>query len=487
MAVAIKAEKLFKDYPLNLSGREITSIEYDSRKVSKGSCFVALKGYEVDGHDYIKEALKNGACVVVAERDVDCEFGSSALLKVDDSYLELAKLSDRFYDHPSKKLGVIGITGTNGKTTVAYLIEKILNDAGFSASRFGTTGYGFPDEALDAPNTTPISSELQKMFFKATSYKNPRSVIEVSSHGLALGRLERTVFKGTVFTNLSQDHLDFHPTMSEYQSAKEKLFTKFDSDYAVINIDDKVGSEWVLKGLHKNIISYGASQSADVRLLDGQCGWDGNKIKLSTPLGELDFKSPLPGKHNIYNVMACVAFAVAEKLDIKKVINSLESFSAVPGRFEKIEEGQDFAVVVDYAHTDNALQNIISAVAEITDGKVIVMFGCGGDRDKSKRKLMGKVADKLADILVVTSDNPRTEEPKEIIKDILKGVTGKSKENLYVIESREKAIDTALSLAKKGDSVLLAGKGHENYQIIGKEKIHFDDRETASKFLRRAD
>ncbi|MDH5542946.1 MAG: UDP-N-acetylmuramoyl-L-alanyl-D-glutamate--2,6-diaminopimelate ligase [Nitrospinota bacterium] len=477
------ASELFNGISLNLGDIRVSSIEYDSRQVVKDSCFVAVKGFTVDGHDFIKDAISKGASLIVLERKPDFETDVPVVV-VPDSRRELAKLSDRFYGHPSGKLGLIGITGTNGKTTVSYLVERMLQEAGHSVSRFGTIEYHFPDKTLGSPNTTPESADLQKLLAQSADYRNPRCVLEVSSHGLALGRLKETSFKGGVFMNLTQDHLDFHPDMNDYENAKRKLFTEFKPEYSVINVDDAVGKKWVSEGLPGKVITFGFSENADIRVVERKGGWEGSLLTLATPDGEYSIKTSLPGKHNVYNVLATIGVGVAEKFSQSVISKAVSSVKKIPGRFELVEAGQKFAVVVDYAHTDNALANLLQTARELTTGRVICLFGCGGDRDHGKRKLMGAVADKLADIVIVTSDNPRTEEPGKIIEEILTGIESPASERVRVIESRRKAIRDAIELAEQGDCVLIAGKGHETYQIIGKKKFDFDDRLIAADVLK---
>ena len=484
----IKAGSLFNGDGPDLGDMLITSVEYDSRKVERGSCFVALKGLVTDGHAFLSDAVKRGASLLVVEGSAKVEKSledEAAVLRVGDTRKELARLADRFYGHPSAPLGVIGVTGTNGKTTVCYFLQSLLNEAGYKTSKFGTVGYEFPDKKQAADKTTPESADLQKMFRQAAGWPNPRCVMEVSSHGLALGRLEHTRFKGGVFTNITQDHLDFHVTMQEYIAAKKRFFTEYDFDYAVINLDDQVCVQWLKESIFNcRVITYGESEGADVRLLKSDSDISGSRISLSTQAGGIELKTILPGLHNVYNVMATVAVGIAEGIDLEVIKKSVASLENVPGRFEKVDDGQDFFVIVDYAHTDNALANALRAARTLTRGKVICMFGCGGDRDREKRKLMGAVADELADVLVVTSDNPRSEEPQAIIDDILKGVTRIGGDRLHVVPSRRDAIFRAIRIAGEGDLVLLAGKGHEDYQIIGTTRQHFDDREVASEVLR---
>lgn len=463
----------------------VSGVEYDSRKVGKESCFVAVKGFHMDGHAYVKDAVARGASLVVAEEGVPLETPSGfPVARVKDTRKELARLAARFHGDPSAKIGVIGVTGTNGKTTTTYLIQNMLNTAGYRASRFGTIEYAFPDCAVPAPNTTPESADLQKMFARAAAYPNPRCVMEVSSHGLALGRLDRTSFKGAVFTNLTQDHLDFHTTMEEYGRAKRMLFKDFALEYAVINIDDPAGERWAAEGVNGTLVTYGNHPNAVIRLVKSETDLHGCSVKLATPKGEVALHIPLPGAHNIQNAMAAFAAGYAENIPFDTIVKGIESSPPVPGRFEKVDAGQNFAVIVDYAHTDNALENVLKTARGIAKNRLICVFGCGGDRDRTKRPKMGRVAAELSDLVVVTSDNPRTEVPHRIIEEIMAGINGAARERVTAVTDREEAISHAIGIARPGDVVLIAGKGHEDYQIIGEVKHPFDDRKIAAQHIR---
>ncbi|MBI3793761.1 MAG: UDP-N-acetylmuramoyl-L-alanyl-D-glutamate--2,6-diaminopimelate ligase [Nitrospinae bacterium] len=483
--VVVKSGELFGKSALGWPNVDVTSVEYDSRKVTPGACFVALKGFSTDGRLFVGDAVSRGASVIVTEGDASVDGGDIPVVRVSDVRKELGVLSAKFYGNPSKKLGVVGITGTNGKTTTSYMIQKIFNDAGFQASRFSTTDYDFPDGSLPAPNTTPQSADLQKMFARAVGFSRPRCVMEVSSHGLSLDRLEGTTFKGAVFTNLTQDHLDFHGTMAKYEEAKRRLFTEFENEYAVINIDDPAGARFVSGGVKGKVITFGSAPSATVGLLDFSTGLSGSRVKLATPAGEVALNLSMPGGHNVQNAMAAFAVGIAEGIAVPTIVGALESLKSVPGRFERVDEGQNFGVIVDYAHTDDALAKVLKTARNITKNRLICLFGCGGDRDHGKRPLMGKISAELADVVVVTSDNPRTESPSAIIAEILNGVPCEKSKNVVVVEGREAAINAAVEMAREGDTILLAGKGHEDYQIIGREKFPFDDRKIAAKAVRR--
>ncbi len=462
----------------------VTSVEYDSRKVVPGSCFVALKGFSTDGRLFVGDAVGRGAGVIVVEGDSQVDAAGRPMVRVADVRRELARISARFYGHPSRKLGVVGITGTNGKTTTSYMVQAVLAAAGHSVSRFGTIDYEFPDGSNPAPNTTPESADLQRMFARAAGWPNARCVIEVSSHGLEMDRLAETEFKGAVFTNLTRDHLDFHRTMEKYEDAKRRLFTEFDLGYSVINVDDEAGRRWAASGVRGKLFTFGAYPDAVIRILESSAGIEGGFIRLATPAGEVAFKIPMPGKHNVQNATAAFCAGLAEGIPPETAVRAISGVKAVPGRFEKVDEGQDFAVIVDYAHTDDALEKALRTARELTKKRLICLFGCGGDRDEGKRPKMGRVASELADVVIVTSDNPRTEDPKKIIEGILAGVPRGSMGRVKVVESRAEAVKEAVGAAQSGDLVLLAGKGHEDYQIIGRTKFPFDDRKAAADAIR---
>ena len=483
--MTISSARLLNGLSAGLPEVLVSGVEYDSRKVEKGNCFVAVKGFHVDGHAYVKDAIARGASLVVADEGAVLETPAGfPVARVRDTRKELARLAARYYDDPSAKIGVIAVTGTNGKTTTTYLIQNVLKAAGCSASRFGTIEYAFPDCAIPAPNTTPESADLQKMFARAAEFSNPRCVMEVSSHGLALGRLDHTSIKGGVFTNLTQDHLDFHKTMEEYGRAKQMLFKDFGLEYAVINLDDPAGERWVAEGVNGKLVTYGSHPRAVVRLLRATTDFSGGHIALATPKGEVALNIPLPGAHNIQNAMAAFSAGYAEGFAFDAIVKGIETAPPVPGRFEKVDVGQDFAVIVDYAHTDNALENVLKTARGITKNRLICVFGCGGDRDRTKRPKMGRIAADMADLVVVTSDNPRTEPPLRIIEEIMAGIPVQVRDRVTALPEREEAIRHAVGIARTGDLVLIAGKGHEDYQIVGAVKHPFDDRKVAANYLR---
>jgi len=465
----------------------VSDVCYDSRRARRGCVFVAIRGTRVDGHEYIMDAVRRGATTIIAERDP----GQSKLLRkatlvlVPDSREALARISDYFYDSPSEKLKVIGVTGTNGKTTVSYLVKSILESAGERCAQIGTTGYDLLGDFEEAMTTTPESLDLQRMMRSIVDKGAGYVTLEVSSHALTQSRVDKVRFHTAVFTNLTQDHLDYHHDMEDYFAAKARLFTEHSPEHSVINMDDAYAPRLVAM-TGSNIITYGLDAQADITAEDLNAGVDGFSMKLKTPSGSVPIRSGLAGLHNVYNTLAAAGAALAEGVDMENVAEGVEHLKAVPGRFERVEAGQPFTVVVDYAHTDDALANAIRTARSLTRGKVITVFGCGGDRDRAKRPFMGKVAWSMSDKVVITSDNPRTEDPKRIIDDILEGIReiDNRRGEMKVIPDRREAIRVAVKLAEPGDFVLIAGKGHETYQIVGKLKRHFDDREEAMAALK---
>ena len=458
-------EKLFKglEYKILKSGtKNIYSgdLEYDSRKIKPGDIFVALKGTLVDGHKYIAKALENGAVAVIVSEDVELK-GDVTYFLVDDLRNRLGKIASNFYESPEKKLKIVGVTGTNGKTTTTYLIEQILGEE--SVARIGTVEYKIGDEIIEAPNTTPESLDIIKMSKKAVDKGLKYLVMEVSSHGLTSGRVDMLDFDVAVFTNLTPEHLDYHKDMDDYFAAKKILFDKLkNKENGVINIDDSYG-EKIAK--EYGGITYSLNKDADL---------DSKTIK--------EMKPTLLGKFNMYNILAAIGVGQILEIDLNLIKERVRNIKGAPGRFEAVSVGQDFRVIVDYAHTGDALENILQGVKDLGEaGKVITVFGCGGDRDKTKRPVMAEVAERYSQLVIVTSDNPRTEKAEDIIEDVIKGFKNKN----YIIEiDRKEAIKKAVLKAEKDDIILIAGKGHETYQILGTTKIHFDDREIAVEAIK---
>ena len=464
------------DYEILQKGKteiEFKGMEYDSRKIKDGDIFVALEGSISDGHKYIKQAIENGAKGVLVSKKVEPEFPVEYIL-VKDLRKNLGKIASNFYGYPQKKLKIIGITGTNGKTTSTYLLESILGKE--KVARIGTVEYKIGDEVIEAPNTTPESLDIVKMCKKAVEKGLEYLVMEVSSHALSLGRVDMLEFDVASFTNLTLDHLDYHENMDNYFQAKRKLFTMLkDSKKSSINIDDIYGDR-----LYKEFggYSYSLTKSADLTGEIVEFHSDGQFVRLNL-MGEMfEEKLAILGRYNLYNVLGVIGIALQLGIGKNIILEKLKDIKGAPGRFELVNCGQDYIVVVDYAHTGDALENILKSINELKKGRVITVFGCGGDRDATKRPIMGEIAQRLSDIAILTSDNPRTEKPHLIIEDVKKGMNG---DRYLVEEDREQAIMKAIEIAQKNDIILIAGKGHETYQILGRKKIHFDDREIARR------
>ncbi len=474
--------------------RELSSVEYDSRKAAEGSLFVAVRGFESDGHDYIKAAAQGGcsAVVVSSERAADFSFLADqgiALFSCDDSRKALSRLSSLFFKEPSMSMHIDGITGTNGKTSITYLIESIYKKAGISCGVIGTVNYRWKGREIPAPNTTPESRDIQELLRKMADDGVTHVVMEVSSHALELGRVDDVEFDTASFTNLTGDHLDFHKSLDAYFDAKKKLFTLLDRSRkkgktAIINIDDAGGKVLVSEGMSSNfdIITYGEELGADIRGIEETVD---NRI---TGLGytlcdhgmDKNVSLSLAGRFQLYNSLAAYSIASSAGVDGNDAVAGMEELVNVPGRLEVVDSGLGFAAVVDYAHTSDALLKLLQSVAGMEHNRIITVFGCGGDRDRTKRPVMGEIGVDNSDFAIVTSDNPRTEDMQAVINDIIKGIRG----NSYSVEpDREKAIAIAVDMAVKGDIIVIAGKGHEDYQIIGKTKHHFDDREVVLKYM----
>lgn len=485
--------------PIDRRSREIGAIAHDSRKVTDGTLFVAVRGFHSDGHQFISQALDLGAAAAVAEEGAETTgVRTDAVVRVPDTRRALADLAAAFYGHPSRRLRVVGITGTNGKTTTSYLIKAVIEAAGHHAGLIGTIDYRIGDRVYPAPNTTPESLELQALLAEMVDAGAGYCVMEVSSHALALGRTAGCRFETAVFTNLTQDHLDFHQDMESYFQAKLLLFTGLEPDKTtVVNGDDPASGEIIGK-TRARAITYGLTGAPDIHPAGAIAhGIEGISCDVETPRGIVRVASPLVGMHNLYNILAAVGAGVALGIDGPAISRGIERMRAVPGRMEKVEEGQPYGVVVDYAHTEDALARLLDAVREVATGRVLTLFGCGGDRDRAKRPKMGAAALRGSDIVIVTSDNPRTEDAQKIIAEIETGMADGSRvadasvpgmaggKPYFVVPERSAAIDLAISLALPGDVVVLAGKGHEDYQIIGERKHHFDDREEARTAIRK--
>jgi UDP-N-acetylmuramoyl-L-alanyl-D-glutamate--2,6-diaminopimelate ligase len=470
----------------------VHSIQYDSRKVGHGDLFLAIAGTAVDGHAFVESAIDRGAVAVVMQNDgalPDAFFMHAGVVKivVPDSRKALARMSANFFGHPSRRLRLIGVTGTNGKTTTTHLIRSILEAGGMKTGLIGTIGYLVGDEALPATHTTPESLELNELLAHMANKECTAAVMEVSSHSLALSRVFGLEFSGACFTNLTQDHLDFHGTMEEYFRAKRLLFEGLSPDaVAVSNADDPYGVR-ILEGTAARCITYGRSNTADVRVLDVHMTVAGMRISIAYKDTAREVQSRLTGRFNVENILAAYTTGVGLGIPEDRICMGISRLSAVRGRFEQIVSPAGWTAVIDYAHTPDALEKCLRTIRDLlpgeNPGRVITVFGCGGNRDRGKRPKMGRIASALSDITVVTSDNPRKEIPGAIIDDIMAGV--QSGATVHREEDRRAAISMALSMARPGDVVLVAGKGHEDYQVIGEIRQHFDDREEVENFIRK--
>jgi UDP-N-acetylmuramoyl-L-alanyl-D-glutamate--2,6-diaminopimelate ligase len=445
---------------------EVTGLAYDSRQTGPGTLFFSVSGFQRDGHEFAPEAVERGAAALVVERPLG--LGVPEIV-VDDVRAAMAPAAARFHGDPTTRLRVVGITGTNGKTTTAWLLRHLLETAGTRCGLLGTVTSVIGGDEQPVVRTTPEAIDLQATFAAMVHAGDAACAMEVSSHALDLHRADGIHWAAAVFTNLSRDHLDFHGTMEEYFAAKRRLFEAGPA-VAIVNTDDEYGRR--LAAELEGAVTFAVERDADWRALDVHTGLDGSRYRVTGPGGEAEVRSPLPGRFNVFNTLAALAAAAALGVDLDEAAAALESFRAAPGRFEPVDEGQDFAVLVDYAHTPDSLENVLRAARELTTGRVIAVFGAGGDRDRGKRPLMGEIAARLADVAIVTSDNPRSEDPEAIIREILEGA-GPGVESLV---DRREAIGRAVGLAQAGDVVVVAGKGHEQGQEFeGGRKLPFDD------------
>ncbi|UQD51616.1 UDP-N-acetylmuramoyl-L-alanyl-D-glutamate--2,6-diaminopimelate ligase [Bacillus methanolicus] len=471
--------------PYNGDDPEITAIHNDNRLVEPGSLFICIKGHTVDGHDFAQSAVEKGAAAILAERDLQLDV---PVIIVKDTYRAMAVLADAFYGQPSHKLHLIGITGTNGKTTTSHLIEKIFSDAGKKTGLIGTMYTKIGDQTFETKNTTPESLTLQKTFKQMIDSGVETAVMEVSSHALVYGRVHGCDYNVAVFTNLTQDHLDYHKTMDEYRRAKGLLFSQLGNTFchdkpkfAVLNADDPASREYI-QSTAAHVITYGIDQPADIKAENLKITANGTVFDLITPFGVEKISMKLIGKFSVYNVLASIGACLVSGISLKQMIKSIEEVEGVPGRFELVNAGQDFAVIVDYAHTPDSLENVLKTVKQFAERNIYVVVGCGGDRDRTKRPLMAKIACKYATHPIFTSDNPRSEDPLQIIRDMEEGVKGKQYKSIV---DRKEAITYAINNAQKGDVILIAGKGHETYQQIGSEVFDFDDRVVAKEAIEK--
>ncbi len=480
--MSVKLSDLFESVPAersNFREAEVRGVTCDSRLVQSGALFVAVPGTRADGGAYVDEAIRRGAVAIVAEKPVpNCPV---PVFVVRGAREALSDLAVRFYGDPSSKLNAVGVTGTNGKTTTTYLLRSIFEAAGEKVGVLGTIGHSIGSRTLPSDNTTPGADTLQKYFAEMVQAGCKSAAMEVSSHALDQDRVRGVRFAAGIFTNLTRDHLDYHPTMEHYRDAKGKLFELLPRrGVAALNADDPA-SEVYAALTHAHVVTYGLQARAEISAKVELSTFNGTRLRLRLGTEELVVNTRLIGTHNVYNLLGAAACTWAMGYDLDPIKAGIENLAAVPGRLEPVDAGQDFAVLVDYAHTDDALRNVLRCLRPLARGRLIVVFGCGGDRDRGKRPKMGRVVAELADQAVLTSDNPRSENPMAILSEIAAGVSDKSK---YLIEpDRRGAVKLALTLARKDDLVLIAGKGHENYQILGDRRIGFDDRLVAREIL----
>lgn len=458
----------------------IESLSYSTSSLSDNSLFFCIEGFKNDGHNFAQKAVDNGACALVISKDVQVK-GNVTKIRVKDTREAMSIISSNFYGNPSEKLDIIGITGTNGKTTSTFMIKSIIDFNERSTGLLGTIYNIIGDRVEEAKRTTPESMDLHYIFREMEQCGIDSCIMEVSSHSLDLKRVFGVKFKVGIFTNLTQDHLDFHGSMEEYFTAKMRLFDN--CELAVINSDDEYGRKALSRLNNKKIITYGIESNSDVKASDIVITGEGTSFTLCYKDVSVPIKLHLPGKFNVYNALGCAAASIGMGIEIDIIKKGLESLEKVPGRSEKINSKKGFTIVIDYAHTPDGIVNILNTAREYTKGKLVVLFGCGGDRDRTKRPIMGKAAGELADFCIVTSDNPRTEDPGAIIKDIIPGVIETSCPYI-IIEDRRRAIEYAVENGNSGDVIVIAGKGHETYQILKDKTINFDEREIVMDILK---
>lgn len=485
IAIAELAKRVAGARIAGAAATEVTGIAYDSRSVRPGDLFVCIRGFVYDGHDFAEEAVRKGARALLVEHEVDV---AAPQIVVDDARWAMGVVVAAFYGHPDQRLRMIGVTGTNGKTTTAFLVRDLLRYAGRRAGMIGTVIQSLGDQDLPAGRTTPESADIHRLLRRMAENGCEACVMEVSSHGLALHRTAGLEFDVGVFTNLTQDHFDFHRTPEEYLKAKLKLFESLEpgrsglkgNKRAVVNIDDPLGVRFV-KAARVPVITYGIREGCDLWASDVHVTARGVTYVARTRGQSAYVRLALTGRFNVYNSLAALAVGLTEGIALEQAAEGMAA-TVVPGRFEPVNAGQEFAVIVDYAHTPDSLENVLRTAKSLTKGRVICVFGAGGDRDKGKRPLMGNVAAALADYVVITSDNPRSEDPVEICRQVAAGAENGAP--CTVIVDRREAIRHAVACAKPGDLVLIAGKGHETYQEVGGAKLHFDDREEALAAIR---
>ena len=460
----------------------VRDVVTDSRQVQPDTLFTALRGTHTDGHLFLSEALDRGAGVLVVEELPDALWPrvrteGQTVVRVPDCHRAVALMASAYYRHPARQLSLIGITGTNGKTTTAHVVEAILQAAGEPVGMLGTVDYRVGAKRLPAPQTTPDATRLHDLFSQMVAYGTRYAVMEVSSHALAQERVRGCSFAVAAFTNLSRDHFDYHGSEAAYFNAKARLFRDLEAEWHVLNMDDPYGRV-LLQTSHAHPVTYGLASTTTLKPHNVHHGLDGISFVLPTSGGPLALRSTLVGRHNVYNLLAGIGIAQALGVDAEAIRHGVARLRKVPGRLERVDCGQGVTVFVDYAHTPAALEQVLSLVRKEAAGRLITVFGCGGDRDPGKRPLMGQAATRISDYTIITSDNPRTEDPQDIIDDIVDGLSTPSSSYTAVLDRRQ-AIELAIAMAEPQDTVVIAGKGHEDYQIIGQRRYPFDDREIA--------
>ncbi|HII4523043.1 TPA: UDP-N-acetylmuramoyl-L-alanyl-D-glutamate--2,6-diaminopimelate ligase [Clostridium perfringens] len=460
---------------------KVQNIRYDNRKIEQGDAFVCVKGFKVDGHSFIGDAIKKGAKTLIVQEDVSVQ-EDITIIKVRDTRKALAIMSSNYFGNPKDKLKIIGITGTNGKTTSAFIIKSILEKAGFMTGLIGTIANYIGNKKVDAVRTTPESYELHELFKNMVDAGVEYCVMEVSSHSLELDRVYGVQFEEGIFTNLTRDHLDFHKTFENYYNAKFKLFER--SNHSIINLDDPYGANIVKdieeRGVKTKVSTFSIEKESDFKAFEIKSHSNGSEFKVNLE-GIEEFSINIPGEYNIYNSLGCIICAYNLNIPMDKIKEGLSDV-VIPGRCELVakEKNLPYSIIIDYAHTPDGLENILSTVKAFTKNRMISVFGCGGDRDKVKRPQMGKIGCELSDIAIITSDNPRSEEPMDIINDIVKPL---NYDNFVIEVNRKEAIRKAMNMSLEGDVIVIAGKGHETYQILKDETIHFDEREVVYDIL----
>ena len=477
--------KILKDVEiLSVNGQvdiDIEDISYDSRKVKQNSMFLCIRGNTVDGHNYIDDAIQKGAIAILIDKKISYKKGIT-YIRVNNVKEVMAIIGKNFFQNPCQKINLIGVTGTNGKTSTVSFIKQILG-YDCKVGSIGTIEIYDGKKTITSINTTPESLDIQKNLNEMIKNNCKYCVMEVSSHALVLNRIDNIDYEAAVFTNLTQDHLDFHKNIENYKNAKERLFYKTNS-VNIFNIDDEVGEEFFEHSLKRDIktYTYGINKNADFRASDIKLYHDKTEYTLTTNEGKFKVSIPILGYFNVYNTLAAISTCISLGVGCEEVISRVKTLKSVPGRLDRVENEKNINIIVDYAHTPDALLNLIKSARLFTEGRIILVFGCGGDRDKTKRPIMGKIAQDNSDISIITSDNPRFENETEIINDILKGINTKL-DNYLIVKDRKEAIKTAIEIYKNQDLIIIAGKGHEDYQIKGDKKYYFDDKKIAKEIV----